>query len=242
MSNDITILVIEDEEAVRAGLEDNLALEGYAVKSCENGREGLETFDEISPDLVILDVMMPEMDGYEVCKKIRATKPNTPIIMLTAKSGEVDKVIGLELGADDYLTKPFGMRELFARVKAVLRRSNGASSAEETTTEVTSLTFGDVSIDFKSYRAKKGNAEMSLSAKEFEVLKYLSQRPDVAISRNQLLDEVWGYNSYPSTRTVDNFIARLRHKVEDTPEKPQYIITVHGVGYKFVQSDNTATS
>jgi len=233
----LKILVIEDEETVRIGLEDNLTLEGYEVVSCDNGRSGLETFSELGPDLVILDVMMPEMDGLEVCRQIRGIKPDVPIIMLTAKCGEIDKVLGLEIGADDYLTKPFGMRELFARIKALLRRSqqiqangngNGAVALEE-------LSFGEVIIDFKSYRASRSGSEISLSAKEFELLKYLSSRPDIPVSRNQLLDEVWGYNSYPTTRTVDNFIARLRNKVEEVPNKPRHIVTVHGVGYKFVE-------
>ena len=170
-SPSLKILVIEDEETVRIGLEDNLTLEGYEVVSCDNGRSGLETFSEQSPDLVILDVMMPEMDGLEVCRHIRGLKPDVPIIMLTAKCGEIDKVLGLEIGADDYLTKPFGMRELFARIKALLRRSqqissngNGEGSALE------ELTFGEVVVDFKSYRASRAGSEISLSAKEFELL------------------------------------------------------------------------
>jgi len=233
-----TILVIEDEEVVREGLEEGLAMEGYKVKAAANGLLGLEAFDEVCPDLVILDVMMPEVDGLEVCKHIRSTKPSTPVIMLTAKATEIDKIIGLELGADDYLTKPFSMRELFARVKALLRRSSSAGPSAETTPEISELTFGDVSIDFKAYRATKAGDEVSLSAKEFELLRFLSQRPDIAVSRNQLLDEVWGYNSYPTTRTVDNFIARLRNKLEEAPDKPKFIMTVHGVGYKFVFAES----
>lgn len=229
-----TILVIEDEDVVREGLEEGLTMEGYKVEAVANGQLGLEAFDSCNPHLVILDLMMPEVDGLEVCKHIRAEKPSTPVIMLTAKSTEVDKIIGLELGADDYLTKPFSMRELFARVKALLRRVSGASSSQDSSKESNELSFGDVSIDFSGYRALKAGEEVSLSAKEFELLKYLSRRPDVAVSRNQLLDEVWGYNSYPTTRTVDNFIARLRNKLEDSPDKPQVIVTVHGVGYKFV--------
>jgi DNA-binding response OmpR family regulator len=233
------ILLVEDEATVRAGLEDNLAFEGYSVVACDNGASGLEAFEREQPDLVILDLMMPGVDGLEVCRRIRKDGNMTPIIMLTAKCSEVDKVVGLELGADDYLTKPFGMRELFARVKALLRRSIQMSAAPESAAakkaEVEEqLSFGEVHIDFRTYRAKKGEQELDLSAKEFELLKYLSTQADVPVTRNQLLDEVWGYNSYPTTRTVDNFIARLRHKIEDIPDKPRYILTVHGVGYKFV--------
>jgi len=227
------ILIIEDEGAVREGLVDNLKFEGYEVICSENGNSGLEAFESEKPDLVILDVMMPGLDGLEVCRRIRASQSETPIIMLTAKGSEVDKVVGLELGADDYLTKPFGMRELFARVKAVLRRmqgtkGNGAQTKEE-------LQFGEVTIDFRTYRARRNGTELTLSAKEFELIRYLASQPDVPVSRDQLLDQVWGYNSYPTTRTVDNFIARLRNKVEQIPDQPRHIITVHGVGYKFVQ-------
>lgn len=242
-NNPIRILVIEDEPVVREGLIDSLKLEGYEVLSCDNGLSGMEVYEVQRPDLVILDVMMPGLDGLEVCRRIRQSGAYTPIIILTAKSSEVDKVVGLELGADDYLTKPFGMRELFARVKALLRRhqivsssnvqdevsSNGGAKEDET-----ELNFSDVRIDFKSYRAKKGKIELNLSAKEFELIKYLANRVDVPVTRDELLDHVWGYNSYPSTRTVDNFIARLRQKLEIHPERPQHILTVHGVGYKFV--------
>ncbi len=230
------ILVIEDEGAIRAGLVDNLSFEGYQVICSENGLMGLEAFERERPDLVILDVMMPGLDGLEVCRRIRALQSYTPIIMLTAKCSEVDKVVGLELGADDYLTKPFGMRELFARVKAVLRRyqvQNVPEAAKEPEPS-DELTFGEVQIDFRTYRAKRGGADLSLSAKEFELLRFLASQPDIPVTRDQLLDQVWGYNSYPTTRTVDNFIARLRHKIEEIPDRPRHIITVHGVGYKFV--------
>lgn len=229
------ILVIEDEPTIRSGLEDNLALEGYQVLTSENGQSGLELFKLESPDLVILDVMMPGIDGLEVCRQIRALKKSTPIIMLTAKCGEVDKVVGLELGADDYLTKPFAMRELFARIKAVLRRYTPVvETPQNGNGKETELRFSNVVVDFRTYRAQKEGVEIELSAKEFELLKFLSHQPDVPVSRDQLLDQVWGYNNYPTTRTVDNFIARLRQKVEDVPDRPRHILTVHGVGYKFV--------
>lgn len=234
------ILVIEDEPGVRTGLEDNLAMEGYLVVCCDNGVAGLEAFKNEQPDLVILDVMMPGLDGLEVCRQIRALKSSTPVIMLTAKCGEVDKVVGLELGADDYLTKPFAMRELFARIKAVLRRATSAPAAKPSNgkpnLEQGELTFSDVVVDFRTYRARKGENEIFLSAKEYELLKFLALQPDVPVTRDQLLDHVWGYNNYPTTRTVDNFIARLRQKIEDIPDKPRHILTVHGVGYKFVLS------
>lgn len=235
------ILVIEDEESVRVGLVDSLTMEGYAVICKEDGESGIQAFIEEKPDLVILDVMMPRVNGLDVCKKIRQSENFTPIIILTAKSSEIDKVIGLELGADDYLTKPFGMRELFARVKALLRRIQKPSGVdlniqkqESVTDTHEELSFSDVHIDFRSYKAQKGKESISLSAKEFELIKYLSKQPDVPVSRDELLDNVWGYNSYPTTRTVDNFIARLRQKLEPLPEQPKHIITVHGVGYKFV--------
>lgn len=235
------ILVIEDEESVRVGLVDSLTMEGYAVICKEDGESGIQAFIEEKPDLVILDVMMPRVNGLDVCKKIRQSENFTPIIILTAKSSEIDKVIGLELGADDYLTKPFGMRELFARVKALLRRIQkplgvdlNIQKQESVTDTHEELSFSDVHIDFRSYKAQKGQESISLSAKEFELIKYLSKQPDVPVSRDELLDNVWGYNSYPTTRTVDNFIARLRQKLEPLPEQPKHIITVHGVGYKFV--------
>lgn len=233
------ILIIEDEPTVRSGLVDNLLLEGFDVLAAADGFEGLELYKNEKPDLVILDVMMPGLDGLEVCKRIRDEKRGTPVIMLTAKCNEIDKVVGLEIGADDYLTKPFAIRELFARVKALLRRCEvlNARTREEgvVVKQMDRLNFGDVSIDFRSYRATKGSVELSLSAKEFELLRFLASFPDEPVSRDKLLDEVWGYNNYPTTRTVDNFIARLRHKVEDFPDRPQHIITVHGVGYKFIR-------
>lgn len=232
-----SILVIEDEEVIREGLRDNLQLEGYQVTLGCNGIEGLELFEKAKPDMVILDVMMPGLDGVEVCKRIRDVRPDTPIIMLTAKCSEIDKVVGLEVGADDYLTKPFGMRELFARVKALFRRTGvlnaGSGDAQQGEVE-TELRFASVIMDFKAYRAWKGGDEVELSAKEFDLMRFISSRPDIPVTRNELLDEVWGYNNYPTTRTVDNFIARLRQKLEEVPENPKHIITVHGVGYKFV--------
>jgi DNA-binding response OmpR family regulator len=237
MSSPIKILVVEDEEGIRTGLVATLKLEGYDILSCSSGEQALEIYNTGKPQLVILDLMMPGVGGLEVCKALRNLSPNLPIIILTAKDTAIDKIIGLELGADDYVTKPYEPRELLARIKAVLRRINPftiESDASVDANKKEELIFADVTIDFKTYRAKKGNLEIILSAKEFELIKFLSNQPDVPVSRNDLLDQVWGYNSYPTTRTVDNFIARLRQKVEDIPDKPRHIITVHGVGYKFV--------
>jgi len=232
------ILVIEDEDGVRAGLLETLKLEGYSVLGCASGRDGLEVFRNESPNLVMLDLMIPGLDGLEVCKQLRQFSSAVPIIMLTARDTAIDKIIGLELGADDYITKPYEPRELVARVKAVLRRFSPKESVEvaKKDTPIEELTFSDVSIDFRTYRAKKGGSEVVLSAKEFELIRFLANQPDVPVTRNELLDQVWGYNSYPTTRTVDNFIARLRQKFEDLPERPKHILTVHGVGYKFVLS------
>lgn len=235
-SSSAKILIVEDEPGVRVGLEDNLQYEGYRVIARENGLDGLEAFKIERPDLVILDVVVPGIDGLELCRQIRSIESSTPIIMLTAKGAEIDKVVGLELGADDYLTKPFAMRELFARIKAVLRRakSNGATQPSAEQQPVEELKVGEAVVDFRAYRAWRGSDEIQLSAKEFDLLKFLSKQPGIPVTRDQLLDQVWGYNSYPTTRTVDNFIARLRQKLEETPDKPRFILTVHGVGYKFV--------
>jgi DNA-binding response OmpR family regulator len=228
----LKVLVVEDEEGVRTSLTEILNAEGYEVLSCASGAEGLELFSKKAPALVILDLMIPGLDGLEVCKQLRQQNASVPVVMLTARDSAVDKIIGLELGADDYVTKPFEPRELTARLKAIMRRvvrpvQPAAAPADE-------LTFADVFIDFKTYRARKAGSDVVLSAKEFELIRFLSSQPDVPVTRNELLDRVWGYNSYPTTRTVDNFIARLRQKFEDCPDRPRHILTVHGVGYKFV--------
>jgi len=221
------IVVVEDEPSVRSSLTLNLELEGFRVVSASDGDEGLEVIEKNRPHLIILDVMMPKRDGYQVCKDLRNNGDSTPIILLTAKSKEVDKVLGLELGADDYLGKPFGMLELIARVKALLRRV-------QTTEEVDYVRFDNVLIDFKAYRAERNQEPIDLSAREYRLLRFLVARQGSVVTRDELLDEVWGYNSYPSTRTVDNHIAKLRQKIETDLENPRHILTVHGVGYKFV--------
>lgn len=222
-----TVAVVEDDDSVRKSLELNLEIEGYKVISAANGEAGVALVKEKQPDLIILDVMMPVKDGLEACREIRNAGISSPIILLTARSAEVDKVLGLELGADDYLAKPFGMRELVARVKALLRRTRS-------TVEVDHVKFEEVVIDFKAYKAERNQQPLELSAREYRLLRYLVAKKGSVVSRDELLDEVWGYNSYPSTRTVDNHIARLRQKIENDVETPKHILTVHGVGYKFV--------
>ncbi|MCI5065827.1 response regulator transcription factor [bacterium] len=223
----LTIGVIEDDESVRRSLQLNLELEGYAVVTACDGEEGLDLVREHAPDLLILDVMMPKKDGLQTCKELRTQGVSTPLILLTARSAEVDKVLGLELGADDYLAKPFGMRELVARVKALLRRTQESA-------EVDRVEFDDVVVDFRAYKAERDQEPVELSAREYRLLRYLVAKNGSVVTRDELLDEVWGYNSYPSTRTVDNHIARLRQKIERDVAQPRHIITVHGVGYKFV--------
>jgi DNA-binding response OmpR family regulator len=221
------IVVVEDDESVRNSLKLNLELENFKVLCASDGEEGVGLVNKEKPDLIILDVMMPKKDGLQTCKEIRNAGISTPLILLTARSAEVDKVLGLELGADDYLAKPFGMLELIARVKALLRRTQSVQ-------EIDSVTFDDVVIDFRAYKAERNNNPLELSAREYRLLRYLVAKTGTVVTRDELLDEVWGYNSYPSTRTVDNHIARLRQKIEDNVEEPRHILTVHGVGYRFV--------
>ncbi len=228
MANKYKIALIEDDQSVRTSLVLNLELEGYQIVTAENGQEGITLIEKECPDVIITDVMLPVMDGMQMCRELRNKGNSTPIIMLTARTEEVDKVLGLELGADDYIAKPFGVRELLARVKALLRRSIQ-------TLEITTYQFGDISIDFKAYQAKKKEEPLELSAREYRLLKYLIGKIGDVVSRDELLDEVWGYNSYPTTRTVDNHIAKLRQKIEPNITTPRHILTIHGVGYKFVE-------
>ncbi|MGA8150224.1 MAG: response regulator transcription factor [Terriglobales bacterium] len=222
------ILIVEDEPNMVAGLRDNFEFEGYAVITAPDGVAGLERALSESPDLVILDVMMPRMSGLDVCKQLKAKRPSTPIIMLTARGQEVDKVVGLELGADDYVTKPFSIRELLARVKAVLRRSGSAPKQGD------KIAFGEVEVNLRSCQVSRKGKALDFSSKEFELLKYFVIHPGETLSRDRLLEEVWGYDHFPTTRTVDAHIVRLRQKVEPKPEEPRFILTVHGTGYKFV--------
>lgn len=222
------ILIVEDEPNMVAGLRDNFEFEGYQVLAARDGVEGLERALSDAPDLVILDVMMPRMSGLEVCKQLKAKRPSLPIIMLTARGQEVDKVVGLELGADDYVTKPFSIRELLARVKAVLRRVAILPKPQHR------YSFSDVEVDLKGCRVMRRGKHLEVSTKEFDLLKYFICHPGENLSRDRLLEEVWGYEHYPTTRTVDAHIVHLRQKLEPTPEQPQFFLTVHGVGYRFV--------
>jgi two-component system alkaline phosphatase synthesis response regulator PhoP len=210
------------------GLKDNFEYEGYDVMVARDGREGLTRALADRPDVILLDIMLPKLSGLDVCRELRNNGLDTPVIMLTARGQEIDKVIGLEMGADDYVTKPFSIKELLARVRAQLRR------ATRQVAEVESYTFGDVVLNFKRYEATRSGQGLELSPREFELLKYFIQHRGETITRDQLLDDVWGYDNYPFTRTVDNHIAKLRQKVEAVPADPKYIITVHRVGYKFL--------
>jgi DNA-binding response OmpR family regulator len=224
-----TVLIIEDDPAIVKGLEEALKEENFKVQVATDGGKGYQMARRESISLIILDLMLPEMNGKEICQQLRKDGLATPILMLTAKTSEMDKVVGLEIGADDYMTKPFFVRELIARVKALLRRGN------QTVQELEETTFGDVYVDFKKQEAQKGGRQISLSAKEFQLLKYFVEREGEVISRATLLDDVWGYEVTPTTRTVDNYILSLRRKIESDPSKPKHLVTVYTAGYKFVR-------
>jgi DNA-binding response OmpR family regulator len=222
------ILVVEDDPAILRGLRDNLACESYEVLTAGDGETGERLVMEKSPDLIILDLMLPGLSGYELCRRIRARGVQTPILMLTARAEEADRILGLDLGADDYVTKPFSIRELLARVRALLRR------VHRETTLPHQVKFGDVHVDFSRYEARKNGRPVDLTRKEYGVLRLLAARAGEVLSRDELLNEVWGYEHYPSTRTVDNHIASLRAKLEVDASQPRHLLTVHGVGYKLV--------
>ena len=228
------ILIVEDEPDMRLGLKDNLEFDGYEVDSAENGKDGYEKIIKNNYDLVLMDVMMPEMSGFEVCKQIRKEGINVPVILLTAKGEEIDKVRGLEIGADDYITKPFSLRELLARVKAVLRRAPEHNAQVEK--KNSKIQIGLLTVDFSTFIAASKNKPVQMSHKEFELLHYLWDNRNTVVTRDDLLNKIWGYEESPTTRTVDNFIVRLRQKIEKDPERPHYIITVHGIGYKLINS------
>jgi len=222
------ILVVEDEPDMQSGIKDNLEFEGYEVDTASDGQEGLHKILSNTFDLVLLDVMLPHISGFDVCKKARHEDNNTPIIFLTAKGEEIDKVIGLESGGDDYLTKPFSLRELLARVKAVLRRTERQNPQQPTQ----SITIGKLNVDFNTYTATIDGTQVKMTSKEFEILNYLLKHKNATISRDSLLDAVWGYDFQPTARTIDNFILKLRQKIEDNPNDPQIILTIHGLGYR----------
>ncbi|MFP4083256.1 MAG: response regulator transcription factor, partial [Candidatus Aminicenantes bacterium] len=222
------ILIIEDDIAILRGLKDNLEYESFEVLTATDGEKGYWLIQEKKPDLIILDLMLPRMNGYEICRRVRKEGISTPILMLTARGEEKDRVRGLDLGADDYVSKPFSVAELLARVRAIMRRINKAKTGDLPA----DLRFGDVFIDFKRFEARKGNKVLDMSRKEFGVLRLLAARAGEVVSRDELLNEVWGYDQYPTTRTVDNHISLLRTKLEDDPSQPRHLITIHGVGYK----------
>ncbi len=222
------ILIIEDEKDMVTGLKFNLEAREYTVIAAYDGETGYQKAIEEQPDLVILDLMLPKLNGYEVCKKLKKEVPDLPIIMLTAKSQEAEIVTGLELGADDYITKPFSVLELLARIKAVFRRVKSGSGIPEV------HRFGNLEINFKKYEARKNGKSLKLSPREYEILRCFIERKGEIVSRDELLNQVWGYDSFPNTRTIDAHIAKLRRKIEDKSEEPKIIITIHGIGYKFL--------
>ena len=224
------ILVVDDEQNMRTGLKDNLEFEGYEVDTANDGVQGLKKILDNNYNLIILDVMMPKKSGFDVCKESRNAGITTPIILLTAKGEEIDKVVGLEIGADDYVTKPFSLRELLARVKAILRRGENLVMSESDH----EVKIGKLEINFNGYKATSKNKDVQMSHKEFEILHYLWKHRNSTVSRDDLLTEIWGYDETPTTRTVDNFILKLRQKVEVDSNHPQIILTVHGIGYKLV--------
>jgi DNA-binding response OmpR family regulator len=221
------ILIVEDEESILMPLEDNLRLEGYEVSCARDGLGGLSMAAENRFDLIVLDIMLPKLDGFEVCKRLRQDRVMTPILMLTAKSQEVDKVLGLELGADDYVTKPFSSRELLSRIKAILRRTSEHDQG------IDFFRFDAIEIDFSKYEARKEGRPVPLTALEFSLLHFLVQNRGRVVHRNEVLDHVWGKDVYVDARTVDKHISLLRKKFEDDPQEPKYILGVRGVGYKF---------
>jgi len=222
------ILIVEDEIQMRKGLQDNLEYEGYEVDFAADGNTGQKKILENVYDLILLDVMLPGKSGFDICKEVRARGITCPILMLTAKGEEIDRVVGLELGADDYIIKPFSLRELLARIKAVLRRSAGSIR------EGSLITMGKLQINFSSYEAYANNQSVSMTHKEFEILKYFWQHKNETVNRDQLLSQVWGFETSTTTRTVDNFILKLRQKIEADPANPKHILTVHGLGYKYL--------
>jgi DNA-binding response OmpR family regulator len=223
-----TILIIEDEHDMVEGLKFNLEARNYIVITSYDGETGCRKALAEKPDLVLLDLMLPKLNGYEVCKVLKKEIPGLPVIMLTAKSQEAEIVTGLELGADDYITKPFIVLELMARINALFRRmASGTGPQEE-------YRFGDLEVNIKKYTAKKKGRSIKLSPREYEILRFFTERQGEIVTREDLLKQIWGYDSYPDTRTVDAHIAKLRHKIEENPEEPKLIVTVHGMGYKLL--------
>ncbi len=224
-----TILIIEDDPSIQRGLHDALTEEHFSVLAASDGEKGYQMAKRENISLIILDLMLPSKNGKEICRDLRSDGVQMPILMLTSKKQEMDKVIGLEIGADDYMTKPFSIRELIARVKALLRRQFEIHSA------ISETQFGGMYVDFTKQEATRGEKKLKLTAKEFQLLKYFVEREGKVISRDTLLDDVWGYDVTPTTRTVDNYILSLRKKIEAVPSKPKHLVTIHTAGYKFMK-------
>jgi DNA-binding response OmpR family regulator len=225
------ILIVEDDPHILLGLQEVLASEGFEVAVCSRGDQALEACAQHRPALVVLDVMLPGLSGYEVCKQLRAKKVIIPILMLTAKSQEIDKVVGLDLGADDYVTKPFGVRELLARIHALLRRTTNGSAGPQNEAP---FQIGPTTIDPKTFQVRRGKAVEEITAKELKLLQLFHAHTGEVLSRDRLLNEVWGYNYFGTTRTLDQVVVQLRKKLGDNGEDPRHLLTVHGVGYKLV--------
>jgi len=226
------VLIVEDDPHILLGLEEVLTSDGLEVAVCNRGDQALEAVARQQPSLIVLDVMLPGLSGYDVCKQLRARKIATPVVMLTAKSQEIDKVVGLELGADDYVTKPFGVRELLARIHAVLRRTGAGPGAAPDSTAA--FQIGQATIDPKTFHLTRGQTVEELTAKELKLLQFFHAHAGQVLSRDRLLNEVWGYNYYGTTRTLDQVIVQLRKKLGDHGDNPRHLLTVHGVGYKLV--------
>jgi DNA-binding response OmpR family regulator len=227
------LLIVEDDPHIVLGLEEVLKGEGFDVAICNRGDTALEAVGRHRPSLIILDVMLPGLSGYDICRQLRTRKVATPILMLTAKGQEIDKVVGLDLGADDYITKPFGVRELLARIHALLRRSQSPTASGGSDPEAT-FQIGTAKIDAKTFQIKRGKVTEELTAKELKLLQLFHAHPGEVLSRDRLLNQVWGYNYYGTTRTLDQVIVQLRKKLSDNGSEPKHLITVHGVGYKLV--------
>jgi|SRR6516164_1652672 DNA-binding response OmpR family regulator len=227
------VLIVEDDPHILLGLEEVLKSESFDVAVCNRGDQALAAYNKHHPALILLDVMLPGMSGYDICRELRAKKIQTPILMLTAKGQEIDKVVGLDLGADDYVTKPFGVRELLARMHALLRRTAGSASDNKVNEELFSI--GQTVIDPKTFRLQRGKTSEALTAKELKLLQFFVEHPGEVLSRDRLLNEVWGYNYYGTTRTLDQVIVQLRKKLADSSGSPKHLITVHGIGYKLVR-------
>lgn len=222
----VKVLVVEDEMPILMGMKDNLEMEGYEVATATDGEKALSLIKRFKPDLIVLDIMLPKIDGFEICRRVREEKSQAGIIIVSVKKSPSEKVYGLELGADDYIAKPFSLVEFLARVKAVLRRRGTASPIKR-------YSFGNITVDFENYEATKKGKKIEMSPREFKILRLFIENRGRVISRNEILNKVWGYEVFPTTRTVDNYIVKLRKAIEKDPSNPKWIVSVRSVGYKF---------